>query len=119
MPQHDFRLRGGWGAAPNNFYVAGHSNALARYDGNDWVEFPFDGAATKMSFSALWGYRPNRLFAVGDSVPLAHFDGTSLHMPTPSFASSDLTGVWAMTSDDVFVVGTGFIGHWVRRQNLA
>lgn len=54
---------------------------------------------------AMWAVSPQEAFAVGPGGVILHVEGASV-TPMASGTTSQLLGVWAASSDDVFVVGS-------------
>jgi hypothetical protein len=115
----DLRLRGLWGASPDNVYAVGFDffapiGRMLHYDGAEWAEVPgFASDAEQLSLESVWGTSERDVFAVGgafdgfsDQALIYHFTGEIWQrMPVTSSLSPSLTDVWGSSPTDVYAVG--------------
>lgn len=105
-------LRGVWGAAPDDAWAVGDGGIILHYDGVAWIEVT---SPAKKTLRAVWGSGPNDVYAGGDGGALFHFDGVDWAAYNPGLAIGDVTSIWGLGADDVWVGTTGFGGvtiHW-------
>ena len=101
-------LRGIWGSAREDVWVAPYSGPLQHWDGSNWsshVAGPED-----MRLMGLSGSASDDVWAVGLRGVILHWDGASWH-EVESGAGDNLSAVWASARNDVWAVGSSVL-HW-------
>jgi len=96
-----------WGAAADDVWIAGSTDALLHYDGVGLSEVPVPGA---VGIQALWGSSASDIWAVGGGGLVLHYDGSTWSRH-PSPTTTRLDAVWGSSAADVWAVGYGTLLH--------
>jgi hypothetical protein len=104
-------LSGVWGAAPDDVWIVGGSDAGAEiyhYDGSTWS--PVDAPDVAL-LVWVYGFAPDDVWAVGQDGAVVHWDGASWTV-FDAGTTRDLWGVWGGASNDIWIVGGEVTGAW-------
>jgi hypothetical protein len=91
-------VRGFWGSAPNNVYVAAYINRIWRWNGSTWDQFDFQGGVV---FTSVWGSSATDVYAVGSGIFRSAGDGMWRLEPVNQF--DPMESVWGSGRADVWV----------------
>ena len=101
------------GNSADDVWAAGTSGTLAHWDGSQWL--PVE-SGTNHTIEALSGNGSDHVWAVGafdaQGMLVLHWDGNGWsRSPTPA-GNNNLHGVWSLSEDDAWAVGTRAALHW-------
>ena len=104
------QLTSGWGARRDNLWAAGQvSHGFLHFDGAHWTTILPADTASGFCYG-MWGVSPSRIWAVqrsGSAGPgiaaIWQFDGARWSVAARD--SVNLTGIWASSGSDAWVVG--------------
>jgi len=103
VPEGSPPLTGVWGSSSTDVFAVGFFGTILHYDGLAWTRMP--ATFTEENLLDVWGTSGENVFAVGEGGTVLHFDGLEwVKMSVP--ATDDLTGIWGLSANDVYVVGT-------------
>jgi hypothetical protein len=96
-------LYGGYGSASNDIWAVGNAGAIMHWNGTAWTSV---ASPTIHPLRAAFAVNPSEAWAVGDAGTIVHWNGTMWQLDAGSGLVSDpLHGVWAVDTNDVWVVG--------------
>jgi hypothetical protein len=104
------QLRGIWGAAKDDVWVAPYQGAVEHWDGSAWSAMPTTPAG--VSLLGVGGTASNDVWTVGLGGVVFHYDGGAWS-PSPTGTTAPLSSIWSQSATDAWVVGaTGTVLHW-------
>jgi hypothetical protein len=101
-------LRGIWGHASDDVWVAPYEGAMQHWDGSSWTEH--DTGSDSVRLLSVSGSAPNDVWAVGLHGVIEHYSGDTWTQ-VESNTDATLWSVWAPAQDNAWAVG-GTILHW-------
>lgn len=118
-PQPDgrggYNLSAIWASSDRNVYFGTFQGAIFNWDGGRWS---VSHAENKTSIVRMHGTGASDIWAVGRDGLVLHFDGKGwrgVPLPQDDGAGEVLTGVWALSSDEVYICSSsGKIFHGSR-----
>jgi hypothetical protein len=101
-----------WGSSDQDVFFGTFAGAILHWDGAKWSYSDKDNAK---SIQRMHGTGPRNIWAVGRDGLVMHFDGSrwrNLPIPGDAGRGENLTGVWALSDDEVYICSTsGAIFH--------
>jgi hypothetical protein len=96
-----------WGTGDSDVFAATFDGPVYHWDGRAWTEQETD---VTTGLNHLHGSGPGDVFCVGDRGVVLHYDGSRwsrVPFPGDSDTNTALTGVRAVSADEVFICGRG------------
>ncbi len=106
-------LRAVWGTSASNVWAVGEGGVLLHHDGTAWSDVSGTIASGGADLQAIRGTAADDVWLAGDQI-VAHYTGTWSVVTVPD--QREWRGVYPRGIDDVFLVGGGtggkFVRHW-------
>jgi len=100
-PPRNFYLRGVWGSAANDLFVAGDSGTVLHWNGAAWSRM---ATGTRAELHRVWGSSATDVYVSGENGTLLHYDGSAWsRVAVP--ATVGLERIWGSSASDVYVGG--------------
>ncbi|MFL5542036.1 MAG: Ig-like domain-containing protein [Longimicrobiaceae bacterium] len=108
-PPRNFYLRGVWGSAANDLFVAGDSGTVLHWNGAAWSRM---ATGTRAELHRVWGSSATDVYVSGENGTLLHYDGSAWsRVAVPSAVG--LERIWGSSASDVYVGGAaGTLLHY-------
>ena len=123
------RWQGGrslWGTSASDLFLLAHATEPSRfgvwhYNGSGWTE---QVSRIDTVLNGIWGFSSTDVYAVGNMglVPgaapavIVHYDGSvwsDVPGPVAEAVRAQYFGIWGATPQDLFVAGSGVLGHCI------
>lgn len=100
-PPRNVYLRGVWGSAANDLFVAGDSGTVLHWNGAAWSRM---STGTRAELHRVWGSSGSDVYVSGAGGTLLHYDGSTWSRVTVP-TTAGLERIWGSSAADVYVGG--------------
>jgi hypothetical protein len=100
-PRRNLYLRGVWGPAANDVFVAGDSGTVLHWNGAAWSRM---ATGTTAGLRRVWGSSGSNVYVSGENGTLLHYDGSAWSRVAVPTAEA-LERIWGSSAGDVYVGG--------------
>lgn len=104
------------GSDPANLVAVGNNGRITYYSGGSWHDFP--PLPIHWPLRGIWVFSPTNFYTVGDQLEdhtnnIWHWDGSSLTQISLPGTTSNLKGIFATSTSNIWVVGdAGHVFYW-------